>query len=704
MDYATPAASVSAFCRAVLRRLLPKDCFGVGEDGAANWRTVMRFLDLFIRLGRFESLSLHQVCQGLKVSSALRSLCSEADIEQVTCIPWLEIPHSRPGDKISLTDLNKRVEILQEFVYYLFDSLLIPLIRAHFYVTESQVHRNRLFFFRHDVWRRLTERPLVEMKSSLFVEVKRKRAQRILARKRLPWTYVRLLPKASGVRPITNLRRRATQPKGKGSRTFLGASINSMMAPVYSVLNFERSRRPDLFGSSLFSVDEIYQRLRAFKKRVRGQRPPFYFVKLDIEHCFDTIPQRRLLDLAKKLVSETAYTISKHVEIRPGSRQNNMSHCEKDDPQGKPWRKFLTKASPTDSICSLTDSTNIKSNAVYVDLATVYNQSAQELFARLDEHVRANLVKIGKKFFKQREGIPQGSILSSLLCNYFYGALEREVLGFLSSGDALLLRFIDDFLLVTPDAGLARRFLQLMIDGQPDYGVSVNPAKSLVNFEVTINGTVLPRLQDSIWFPYCGNLINTRTLEIKRNFAAMVQGHPGDSVTVEYNRAPGQALHRKLVASFQVVQSGAMLWDTQHNSPRTVLGGIYAGFVHVANKMYWYVRSLRRRSRASPALLVKTIHELIQSVISRIRSELRKRRDRSGEQQEHFECRIAPHQIYYVGAAAFRSVLSRRQTLFAAILRALEQMERQSRPKTNRERLYLRRVIQEENEFSGWTL
>lgn len=599
--------------------------------------------------------------------------------------------------------MNKRVEILQEFVYYLFDSLLIPLIRATFYVTESQVYRNRLFYFRHDVWRRLTEGPLAELKSSVFVELPKKRAEEILAQKRLPWASVRLLPKATGVRPITNLSRK-TQLKGAGNSTFLSLSINSMMAPVYSVLNYEKSRRPDLFGSSLFSVDEIYHRLKAFKMKFRDQQSPFYFVKLDIEHCFDTIPQRRLLDLARRLVSESAYTISKHAQIRPSNGPNSLSHYEQADPQGKHWRKFVTRAAPEGSVSSLPDRTDIRSNAVYVDLATIYKRSTDELLARLNELVRGNLVKMGKKFFKQRQGIPQGSILSTLLCNYFYGALEREVLGFLSSGDALLLRFVDDFLLITPNAGLARQFLQVMMDGQPDYGVSVNPSKSLVNFEVTVNRIVLPRLQDSVWFPYCGNLIDTRTLEFKRNFAAMVQGNPIDGVTVEYSRSPGQQLYRKLVSSFQVVQNSTMLWDTQHNRPRTVLGGIYAGFVHMANKMYWYVRSLRRRSQASPKLLLKTVHELIRSTISRIRSEHKKQKNQLGEQQEQFECRVAPHQISYLGVVAFRRTLGRRQTLFPVVLRALKQMERQYRPKTDRERLYLRQIIQDEDEFSGWTL
>lgn len=66
-DYATPASSVSAFCRAVLQKLIPPRFFGEGEHGVWNRRLVMNHVDSFIKLRRFESLSLHEVCKGLKV-------------------------------------------------------------------------------------------------------------------------------------------------------------------------------------------------------------------------------------------------------------------------------------------------------------------------------------------------------------------------------------------------------------------------------------------------------------------------------------------------------------------------------------------------------------------------------------------------------------------------------------------------------------
>lgn len=70
---ATPHSDVSAFCRAVLVKVIPDRFWGDGAQGLENKGVVMRHVDEFIRLRRFENMSLHTVYQRLKVN------CSPAD-------------------------------------------------------------------------------------------------------------------------------------------------------------------------------------------------------------------------------------------------------------------------------------------------------------------------------------------------------------------------------------------------------------------------------------------------------------------------------------------------------------------------------------------------------------------------------------------------------------------------------------------------
>ena len=138
---------------------------------------------------------------------------------------------------------------------------------------------------------------------------------------------------------------------------------------------------------------------------------------------------------------------------------------------------------------------------------------------------------MGKQFYKQKVGIPQGSVVSTVLCNIFYADLEKKKLPFLEDGEGLLLRLIDDFLFLTMNRDHAKEFLQHMHDGMkyndhlilghPEYGCSVNMAKSLTNFDVTINAQKVPRLQGSKYFPFCGNMIDIETLDVIKDLTRM---------------------------------------------------------------------------------------------------------------------------------------------------------------------------------------
>ncbi|KAH0538165.1 hypothetical protein FGG08_005223 [Glutinoglossum americanum] len=500
-DFATPPARVSAFCRAVLCTIIPEEFWGTGEIGEWNKNIMMRNVDRFIRLRRFESLTLHEVLQGLKIIG----------------IPWLTPPNLRPTAKISLSDQNKRLSIFSEFVYYVFDSLLIPLIRSNFHVTETNVHRNRLLFFRHNVWRSLSEPALTTLKLSMFEEVKTATAKRLLDKRSLGFSQVRILPKEVGVRPIVNLRRRVM--KKHNGRVLLGRSINSVMTPVFNVLGYEKKTQPSKLGSALFSVGDMYLKLKSYKAKLeqRGLADHrLYFAKVDVQSCFDTIPQRQLVQLVERLVTQQEYRIERHVEIRPPDGHGYSAHEVK---PGKPSRQFKATARASDDYSAFgqaveEDLARGKKNTIFVDQVVRTFQDRDTLLDLLGEHVQRNLVKIGKKFYRQKAGIPQGSVLSSLLCNFFYGDLEQKVLGFLGAEDSILLRLIDDFLLITLNRDHAKQFLQVMHDGRPEYGVSVNPAKSLVNFEVVVNDKKVPRLVGTTQFPYCATLVDTRTLDI----------------------------------------------------------------------------------------------------------------------------------------------------------------------------------------------
>lgn len=439
---------------------------------------------------------------------------------QLGTIAWLIPPNVNPASKTANSDMQKRKEVFLEFIYYVFDSLLIPLIRSNFHVTESNVHRNRLFFFRHDVWRRLTEPSISTLKLNTFEEVKTATARKLLDARALGFSQIRLLPKISGFRPIVNLRRRVT--KLQNGKVLLGRSINSVMAPVFNMLDYEKKKQSSLVGSALFSVGELYPKLKAFRDRLqlcKSRQNPFYFVKADVQSCFDTIPQRRIMMVMKNIASEDEYRIARYAEIKSSKTHSYSTEMGKYPIAA---RKFIATARATTDFENFDQFVDTrlakgKKSTIFVDNVVQTTQRKDALLDLLEDHVERNIVKIGKKFFRQKVGIPQGSVLSSLLCSCFYAELEREHLGFLSDDESILLRLIDDFLLITTNQNHAKRFLQVMHGGLEEYGVKVNPAKSFVNFEITVNESRVPQIHRDTAFPYCGSMIDTKTLEITKD-------------------------------------------------------------------------------------------------------------------------------------------------------------------------------------------
>ncbi|KKK16462.1 hypothetical protein AOCH_006621 [Aspergillus ochraceoroseus] len=670
-DHAAPVSSVSAFCRAVIRNLIPLAFLGTGQDGTDHQKIILGHVDKFVRMRRFESLSLQEICKGVKISR----------------IPWLAPQTLRTQGKLSASDLQKRKELFHEFIYYVFDSILIPLIRGNFYVTESQVHRNRLFYFRHDVWRRLTLQPLAKLRSSMFEELNAEASQRAPGGRLLGYGSLRLLPKTTGIRPILNLRRRMlveTRWAGQ-TRQSWGQSVNSALAPILSMLNYEKAQKTDLLGSGVCSVGDIHLRLKEFKKSLlsrqgHNQPPtPLYFVKLDIQSCFDTIPQRSLVRLIENLVSEEAYHYTKYVEMRPGNEFHSMWPPQRASEPVRARRRFAGRIGPMRKPEHLTQAlanggVAARRNTVFVDTTTQKAYSCEYLLDLLDEHVRHNRVKIGKKYFRQRNGIPQGSVLSSILCNLFYAEMEREVLGFVDSDAALLLRLVDDFLLVTLDPDLAMRFLRVMIPGQPRYGISVNPAKSLVNFAASVEGAQIPRLIDTTLFPYCGSLIDTQTLELFKDpdrildGAESVRAALSDSLTIESTRRPGRAFHRKILGWFKL-SLHPMYLDRGHNSGAAVLSNLYSTFITSAMKMYRYARSLG--GHPSAELVMRTIRDVIQLGHRLIRGRHGGGSPSSSSPPASVFCHVSYSEMQYLGCAAFHFVLSRKQTRYVRVVRWL---------------------------------
>ncbi|GAB7337712.1 hypothetical protein MBLNU457_g2995t1 [Dothideomycetes sp. NU457] len=592
---ASSATSVSAFSRAVINHVFPTRLWGDGAEGLSNRGHIMAAIDKFVKLQRYESMSLHDVMQNIKISH----------------IRWLDPPRQECDQRLSTLDFAKRQEIIAELVYYLCDSFLIPLISSNFYVTESSSCRNQLFYFRHDVWQWLSEPALLDLKTNMFEEVDRPTFRMLMSRRTLGTSHVRLLPKDSGVRPIINLRRRVLS-KAMG-KPVLGKSINSAMTPVFNALNYEKGQHDSRLGASIFSADEIFPRLQEFRVHLseRGlSGRPLYFAKADVRSCFDTIPQDLLMSVVSRLFSASEYAIGRYAE---GKAVNKSKNLQAGFSPRVAW-KFLGRAVPANQDKTLSQTLNDLSSGdkpgnVFVDSVVRRYEGKRKMINLLEEHIQNNLVQIGSALYRQKTGIPQGSIVSSLLCSLFYAEMEEKVLTFVKDGESLLLRLIDDFLLITTNKQTAQRFMQVLHSGLPKYGVTIKREKSVVNFDMEIDNQKITRLPLKTDFAYCGQSINTENLNLSKDTRRRDGTSFGAPVTVEFSKLPGQSFYRKTLSLLKL-HMHSMLLSTSFNEEATVKKNLYFAFTDIAQRCLHYIKRLSSSRCPSSQLVINTVNDL----------------------------------------------------------------------------------------------
>jgi telomerase reverse transcriptase len=271
---------------------------------------------------------------------------------------------------------------------------------------------------------------------------------------------------------------------------------------------------------------------------------------------------------------------------------------------------------------------------------------ASALQQLLQEHVKHNLVRIGNKVYRQISGIPQGSCLSSLLINMHYTVLESLCVPPRARNHLwLLLRLVDDWLLLTTDAAAARAFMRNLSSGHPEFGCSVSAGKSSANFDININGQVcvcacvcvctpininwqgVRRFDStgSICVSWGGLLLDVNTLEIRLDYSRFfsdggMSRHLRDSVSVETSRNPGQALRAQTVR-FARLRAHGFLFDTWVNSECTAMENCFAVFAHTAMRFHASCMLLRQATGtgARTSWFVGVVQACIKGVCATVR-------------------------------------------------------------------------------------
>jgi hypothetical protein len=274
----TPPSRVTRFLIVAANRVIPRSMWGP----RTNRRALEAAVGEFVRLRKKERMTVARAIRGMKVGrvSWLRGVGVGTN-PQGTCV--------------------KRRLLLGMWVSWTFSAFFAPLIRDFFYCTDTSASQCKIFYYRHELWRKVKAVSMTQLRSgSIFAPISNAEATKVLASRKLGFSFIRILPKTRGVRPILNMS--AVRRRPKTAEAFQ-QSINGALREAFSALTFEKNRdRLGLFGNSIFSLREAYQKFATFivawKKLaqkgtdVRCPPPAIYLAKCDVHRSFDTINQQ----------------------------------------------------------------------------------------------------------------------------------------------------------------------------------------------------------------------------------------------------------------------------------------------------------------------------------------------------------------------------------------------------------------------------
>jgi telomerase reverse transcriptase len=567
----SPNSSVVDFIHQVIRNVFPIQFWGSKH----NFSLVLKTLETFINLRRDERFPNKALIQGLRV----------------TDVAWLW----SANDYNSKTSHQAATFLLEKVMHWIICGFTIPLLRSIFYVTESEFSAKRILYYRKPVWSLFRALSIKKLGSNQFQEINRKEVTTLLANQQFGLSRLKLLPKTTGVRPIAMLSKCDTL-MGYRTRT-REPSTNKRLSNAFQVVRYEYERNPKLFGAGKVGMNDIYHNIKSFLSCIRPMKQPWmkktnkklYFVSVDIQKCYDNVHQGYLLTVMDDVLQEDHYLIQRHSVFHPFSSLGRHVWKSLNLVGGltsfERFHHTASRLSPayTNSIfCQDMSGTIIKKSL---------------LMSQLKQHLQCNIVampgRYEKRFFIQKSGIPQGSVLSSFLCNFYYGRLEKWLITkravHQENHQSLLLRLMDDFLLVTTDSQEASEFLKDMNRGLPDLGVSINKTKSRSNLS-NDNKSILTFSGNRSYMSWCGLLINVSTGEVQIDYTRFPRSTSLDSLTLERCHVGRNLVIR--MKTFVRPRCQPLLFDSNINSFEVVVVNFTQMMLLAAVKSFELIQSV----------------------------------------------------------------------------------------------------------------
>ena len=464
---------VFRFIKCVFNKVFPVKLLG----GVKNRTVFLRNVSAFIEAGYRTSFTLSGLNESMSTKKVL----------------WLA----------HLNSLPMQQSFLARSVKWLMVGWLKPLIRQHFYATESAYARNRIFFYNKDVWQRIHSRMMRSMTT-------------VSLRQHLP----SLKQSTDNSQLLLNSRLRFVPKRGDSCRPIMSTKFPTKLRlqVTHARLLLQAISCQYVEGMDAKSTHTLHRKWVEFLNR-RSHRKPIYFVHADIEDAFGSINQQKLVEILEwhKNQLPPAIALRTLCTVSPtGRRSKNFNLIPHLLLSPEDWVRRLEPGTV------VFDVTFDRSSLLNLKIDPLMGLAVRSV---LEVQVSA-LGSSQKCHYRLERGIPQGSKLSSPLCHIYYGHMVKYRLSRFLNDEDFLVRVVDDFLYLTTCGPRALDFYTRIHQGFPDYNAYVNDTKTRTNVDIEVSKTIIENeerpfplpLEWPMWPSFCGLQFNSSTMEIRGDY------------------------------------------------------------------------------------------------------------------------------------------------------------------------------------------
>ena len=658
----TPPRSVAMFVWAVIDYIFPNELLG----GEKTRRALQDFIKRVVSMRRYERCTLHEAMHHVHTGD-------------FKCFKAAQTNMGSAGQ----AEASQR-RMVCKWIAWLVKEMVFPLIRGHFYCTDTQTHRQRMFFYRKGVWARLVSATLQNLEQTSFKRLTTKDAAAMLERankSNLGFSSLRFLPKGTGLRPVAVLNKPSKFiVKAKNVRKVKDFhAVNSRLKGVFEVLAYESVRDPNVMGAAVGDYQSALMRIGPCIRAIRHQRrlgrcSKAFVLATDIKGAFDNLPLSTLERVAVDLLQGTSYQTLKYTVMKQDGTskyKTTVASLKSHEERGVPG-PLVTEIHRRQNTGGVAVLKSEPRESVIVDNGMATEIFNDDIVPLLRAHLKENMVSSCGKFMLQTVGIPQGSIVSPLLCSLFYGHLEHKykLLTDVCDTTSTVCRWMDDILLITTEETRAKTFVDTCKRGFEEHGCSLNTLKTLCNFdhEPVLTRRTFMNTDGQEFIPWCGILINVNTLEIMVDYSRYAGEFLRETMNLPLSRTAWLRLPDR-ICGFLKPKCAALFYDESINSPLTCRVNVFQLFLMAAMKTHSYVAAASKIPGCNPIAHV-ALYRAIKHAISFGQVLIQRHIARARAHCGSFG-RIPNAHIEFLARIAFLSVLGRKQARYKRTIELL---------------------------------